>query len=611
VVAELKRTKLVILLIDEVHTVVTAGSAEGALGAGNMLKPSLARGELQVLGATTFTEYTKYIEKDAAMERRFQPVKVPEPSAAETLEILYGIRSKYENHHNVVIEDDALRAAAELSERHISDRFLPDKAIDLVDQSSSRAQVMGLEYSPEVVDLKSKLEKLTTAKSKALRQKDFRKAMTFKREEKRLNKKLRTGLHKLRVKMAKIKKLSEVSENQTLQPIATVDKKMVVECVSIWTRTPIHEVTSDELATLNEIRDKMNEVVIAQELAVECVACAVRRARTALRPEGRPLANFLFCGPTGVGKTELAKVCCTFFFGSSDRMVRFDMSEYTERHSVAKMIGSPPGYQGYEDTGRLTESVRNTPYTMILFDEVEKAHPWVHNVFLQILEDGRLSDGKGRLVDFCNTLIIMTSNIGSDKVDWFFSEEGKTDWYKNHLWRYPNKTKAEHLLTLVYPSLQLKFKPEILNRIDEVVVFESMNLCAAWQIAMLMVDKLDARLNDKLGIGILISIEACQKIAKDHFEPEFGARPIRRAVTKIIEDPITDLLLYKKVKRGDYLIFHTKDVENEPVEMRFVIPGDRPDRDESGNVKIWTLARESMPKTAATMKKLYAPKDGQ
>ena len=606
VVAELKRTKLVILLIDEVHTVVTAGNAEGSLGAGNMLKPALSRGELQVLGATTFVEYSKYIEKDAAMERRFQPVKVPEPSVVDTVQILYGLRDKYENHHNVVIEDSALKAAAELAARHIHDRFLPDKAIDLVDQSASRAQIMGLESSPEILGFKKDLDKIKTQKKGALQSKNFRDLVVCKREEKRLNRKIRSGLKKLK---GEITKTNSLQENQSLKILVTVDERSVLECVSIWTRIPISEITPNTGVEIKELMTKMNAAVIAQERAVSVVANAIRRCRVGLNPEGRPIANLFFVGPTGVGKTELAKVVTSFFFGSSEKMVRFDMSEFAERHSIAKLIGSPPGYQGYDEPGRLTDAIRNNPFSLLLFDEIEKAHSWVQNLFLQILEDGRLSDGKGRSVDFCNTIVVLTSNIGADNVDWFYSEEGKEDWYKNHLWQYPGKTKTDHLLDLVYPDLQRKFKPEILNRIDEIVVFDSIDLNAAWFIVYSMVGKLDARVYKKLGVGILITIAACKKIAEDNFDRAYGARPIRRAITKIIEDPMTILVLRGRLRRNHYLIFNS--LKNGPVEFRFVRDGDCPERDEFGKVKMWTLGRESCPEKARVLRRLYAPKEEQ
>ena len=606
VIAESKRTKLVILLIDEVHTIITAGNAEGSLGAGNMLKPALSRGELQVLGATTFVEYSKYIEKDAAMERRFQPVKIPEPNVVDTVQILYGLRDKYENHHNVVIENNALKTAAELAARHIHDRFLPDKAIDLVDQSASRAQIMGLESSPEILGFKKDLDKIKTQKKGALQSKNFRDLVVCKREEKRLNRKIRNGLKKLK---DEITKTNSLQENQSLKILVTVNERSVLECVSIWTRIPISEITPNTGVEIKELMAKMNTAVIAQERAVSVVANAIRRCRVGLNPEGRPITNFFFVGPTGVGKTELAKVVTSFFFGSSKKMIRFDMSEFAERHSIAKLIGSPPGYQGYDEPGRLTDAIRNNPFSLLLFDEIEKAHSWVQNLFLQILEDGRLSDGKGRSVDFCNTIIVLTSNIGADNVDWFYSKKGKKDWYKNHLWQYPDKTKTDHLLDLVYPDLQRKFKPEILNRIDEIVVFDSIDLNAAWFIVYSMIDKLDARVYKKLSIGILITIAACKKIAENNFDRAYGARPIRRAITKVIEDPMTILVLRGRLRRNHYLIFNS--LKNGPVEFRFVRDGDCPERDEFNKVKMWTLGRESCPEKARVLRRLYAPKEEQ
>ena len=539
---EVKKAGDVILFIDENHTIVGAGSAEGAIDAANILKPMLARGEIQLVGATTIEEYRKYIEKDAALERRFSPVTVNEPSEKDTIEILKGLRDKYEAHHNVKITDEAIDASVKLSVRYINDRFLPDKAIDLIDEASSRARIKTYTEPNELKKLQEEIEKISKDKEEAVRSQKFEKAATLRDKEKELKEKL--------------EKQEEKWKNKNTKNIINIAEENIAEVISSWTGIPVNKITENENQRLKNLEKSLHERVIGQEEAVQAVAKAVRRGRVGLNDPKRPIGSFLFLGPTGVGKTELSKALAESLFGDENSMIKIDMSEYMEPHSVSKLIGSPPGYIGYEEGGQLTEKIRRKPYSVILLDEIEKAHPDVMNMLLQILEDGRLTDSNGRTVNFKNTVIIMTSNIGArlitDKKLLGFSNtisNNETD-----------KKEYENIKKEVMGELKREFRPELINRIDEIIVFHKLQDEEINQIINIMLNDVKKRLKEqKYEIEFEDSIK--DLIASKGIDKNFGARPLRRTIQNIIEDKIADFILDGKVKKNALITVKSVDGE--------------------------------------------------
>jgi ATP-dependent Clp protease ATP-binding subunit ClpC len=531
IMAEIRAAGNIILVIDEIHTLVGAGAIQGSMDASNMLKPALARGELQCVGATTLDEYRKHIERDAALERRFQPIKVGEPSVAETIEILYGLRSAYEQHHRLTISDAALEAAATLSDRYINDRFLPDKAIDLIDEAGSRVRVMNSQTPPEVKELKKQLPAVTKEKDAAVREQDFDKAG-----------KLRDRELEIEAEIAE----ATINKSQVkISPIVTEED--IAHIVANWTGVPVSKLTESESELLLHMEDTLHQRLIGQEEAVTAVSRAIRRARVGLKNPNRPIASFIFSGPTGVGKTELTKALATYFFGSEEAMIRLDMSEFMERHTVSKLIGSPPGYVGYDEGGQLTEAVRRRPYTVVLFDEIEKAHPDVFNMMLQILEDGRLTDAKGRTVDFKNTLLIMTSNIGSRVIEkgggglgFEFSENFADVQYNR-------------VRNLVNEELKQFFRPEFLNRLDDIIVFRQLNKEEVKQIGDLMLREVFSRLSEQ-GITLSVTEKFKELLVAEGYNPSYGARPLRRAIMRLLEDVLAEEMLSGKLKEGQKAI---------------------------------------------------------
>jgi len=531
IMAEIRAAGNIILVIDEIHTLVGAGAIQGSMDAANMLKPALARGELQCVGATTLDEYRKHIERDAALERRFQPIKVGEPSVAETIEILYGLRSAYEQHHRLTISDAALEAAATLSDRYINDRFLPDKAIDLIDEAGSRVRVMNSQTPPEVKELKKQLPAVTKEKDAAVREQDFDKAGKLRDRELEIETEIAAAtINKSQVKTS---------------PIVTEED--IAHIVANWTGVPVSKLTESESELLLHMEDTLHQRLIGQEEAVTAVSRAIRRARVGLKNPNRPIASFIFSGPTGVGKTELTKALATYFFGSEEAMIRLDMSEFMERHTVSKLIGSPPGYVGYDEGGQLTEAVRRRPYTVVLFDEIEKAHPDVFNMMLQILEDGRLTDAKGRTVDFKNTLLIMTSNIGSRVIEkgggglgFEFSENFADVQYNR-------------VRNLVNEELKQFFRPEFLNRLDDIIVFRQLNKEEVKQIGDLMLREVFSRLSEQ-GITLSVTEKFKELLVAEGYNPSYGARPLRRAIMRLLEDVLAEEMLSGKLKEGQKAI---------------------------------------------------------
>ena len=528
---EVKKAGDVILFIDEIHTIVGAGSAEGAVDAANILKPLLARGEVQVIGATTLNEYRKYIEKDSALERRFSPVTVNEPTSEDTIKILEGIRDKYEAHHNVKITQEAIEAAVELSVRYINDRFLPDKAIDLIDEASSRVRMRAYTQPDSIKKLEEEISRVMQDKEDAIRMQDFEKAA-----------KLRDKGHSLEEKLEKEK---QKWENKNSKAIITLTQEDIAEVISSWTRIPVKKLTQDENEKLKHLEEALHQRVIGQNEAVEAVAKAIRRGRVGLKDPNRPIGSFLFLGPTGVGKTELSKALAESLFGNEEAMIRVDMSEYMEPHSVAKLIGSPPGYVGYDDGGQLTEKIRRQPYAVILFDEIEKAHPDVMNMLLQILDDGRLTDSTGRMVNFKNTVIIMTSNVGArlitDKKSLGFTninQDGKEEQKE-----YEN-TKKE-----VMAELKRQFKPEFINRIDEIIVFHKLQNEEMKQIINIMLKQVQERLKAQ-DMQVEITEEVKEKVLEKGVDNNYGARPLKRAIQSMIEDKIAEAILDGKIQAG-------------------------------------------------------------
>ncbi|KXG74819.1 ATP-dependent Clp protease ATP-binding subunit [Thermotalea metallivorans] len=537
VMEELRKAGNVILFIDEMHTMIGAGAAEGAIDASNILKPALARGELQAIGATTLDEYRKHVEKDPALERRFQPIIVEEPTVEETMQILKGLRDKYEAHHRVKITDEALKAAAELSHRYITDRFLPDKAVDLIDEAASRVRLQMVTQPPELKDLEEKLEELLKEKEEAISAQDFEKAAKIRDEEKKIKDELANRKNNWRVE-------------QTDQ--ATVGEDEVAQIVSGWTGIPVSKLAQEESERLLNIEKILHQRVIGQEEAVNAVAKAVRRARVGLKDPKRPIGSFIFLGPTGVGKTELSKALAEALFGDEEAMIRIDMSEYMEKHTVSRLVGSPPGYVGYDEGGQLTEKVRRKPYSVILFDEIEKAHPDVFNILLQILDDGRLTDAKGRTVDFKHTVVIMTSNVGAHtiKKQTTLGFTGNTENEK--------KDAYEKMKENVMGELKRTFRPEFLNRIDEIIVFHALEEEHIQQIVELMIRDLSKRMRE-INISIEVSEKARKLLAEKGFDQAYGARPLKRAITKMVEDQLSEEMLKGRITKNDDILV---DVEN-------------------------------------------------
>ena len=530
-IREVKTAGNIILFLDELHTIIGAGGAEGAIDASNILKPSLARGEMQLIGATTLTEYRKYIEKDAALERRFQPVTVEEPTEDECIRILEGLKEKYEAHHDVEIEEDALKAAVHMSCRYINDRFLPDKAIDVLDESCSKVKLRGFKVPENIVGTEIRCGKLEQEKEAALKAGDIEKASELHREQKEAEKKLEQAKKRFNKKNEKKK--------------VPVTEEDVADVISMWTRIPVTRLNESESERLKKLDKTLEKRVIGQEEAIQALSKAVKRGRVGLKDPARPIGSFLFLGPTGVGKTELSKALAEALFGNEEDMIRVDMSEYMEKHSVSKMIGSPPGYVGHEDGGQLSEKVRRNPYSVILFDEIEKAHPDVFNILLQVLDDGHITDSQGRKVDFRNTVIIMTSNAGAKaiiepkKLGFTQQEDQKAD-YK--------RMKAN-----VMDEVKQLFRPEFLNRIDEIIVFHPLNEDNMKKIVGLMCKEVVQRAKEQLEIILVVRDSVKKHIVETGSDKKYGARPLRRAVQSQLEDKLAEALLNGEIKRGDHV----------------------------------------------------------
>nr|YP_009122131.1 ATP-dependent Clp protease [Vertebrata lanosa]AJH65889.1 ATP-dependent Clp protease [Vertebrata lanosa] len=537
---EIKSANNVVLVIDEVHTLIGAGAAEGAIDAANLLKPALARGELQCIGATTLEEYRKHIEKDAALERRFQPVLVGEPSVEETIEILFGLRDRYEKHHQLKMSDAALAAAAKYANQYISDRFLPDKAIDLIDEAGSRVRLLNSQLPPAARELDKELRAVLKTKDEAIRAQKYEKAEQYRAREMEI---------KAQIAAIAQSKSSE-PDLQLEDPVVTEDD--IAEIVAFWTGIPVTKLTKSESEKLMHMEDTLHGRIIGQEEAVVAVSRAIRRARVGLKNPNRPIASFIFSGPTGVGKTELTKALASYFFGAQEAMVRLDMSEYMERHTVSKLIGSPPGYVGYSEGGYLTEAVRKRPYTVILFDEIEKAHPDIFNLLLQILEDGRLTDAKGRTIDFKNTLLIMTSNIGSKVIEkgggslGFELGESQVD------------SQYNRIKSLVNEELKQYFRPEFLNRLDEIIVFRQLTKEEVREIADLMLEEVFERIKQQ-EISLSVTDRFKNKLVDEGYNPSYGARPLRRAVMRLLEDVLAEEVLSGKIQAGDSAVVDVSD----------------------------------------------------
>ncbi|WP_102693520.1 ATP-dependent Clp protease ATP-binding subunit [Rummeliibacillus pycnus] len=535
VMDEIRQAGNVILFIDELHTLIGAGGAEGAIDASNILKPSLARGELQCIGATTLDEYRKYIEKDAALERRFQPIQVDEPSVEEAIQIIKGLRDRYEAHHRVKITDAAIEAAAKMSDRYISDRFLPDKAIDLIDEAGSKVRLRSFTTPPDLKELEQQLDSLHSEKMAAVQSQEFEKAASLRDTEQKLKDKLNTT--KKEWKEAQGKAESKVTVND------------IAEVVSMWTGVPVSKLAQEESEKLLHLEEELHKRVVGQGEAVEAISRAIRRARAGLKDPKRPIGSFIFLGPTGVGKTELARALAEVMFGDEDAMIRVDMSEYMEKHSTSRLVGSPPGYVGFDEGGQLTEKVRRKPYSVILLDEIEKAHPDVFNILLQVLDDGRLTDSKGRVVDFRNTVVIMTSNIGAEALK-----------YRKSLGFGAQSAlqSQENAKNVMMEELKKAFRPEFLNRIDEMIVFHSLEKEELNQIVVLMAKTLTKRLEEQ-NITLELTPAAIEKIAKEGYDPQYGARPLRRAIQKHVEDRLSEEILKGTVLTGQRVVFDVKD----------------------------------------------------
>ncbi len=536
IVNEIKSAGDVIIFIDELHTIVGAGAAEGAIDAANILKPSLARGEFQCIGATTLNEYRKHIEKDAALERRFQPILVEEPSLEESIEILKGIRDRYEAHHGVKISDQAIEVAVRLSSRYISDRFLPDKAIDLIDEAASKVRLASYVLPPEIKEQEARLEDIIKEKEEAINAQEYEKAATLRDEEQQLKDKI---------------------ENQRKEWISkrnvaagAVSEEEIAVIISSWTGIPVSRLAMEESERLLHLEDVLHKRVIGQNEAVKAIARAVRRARAGLKNPKRPIGSFVFLGPTGVGKTELARALAEAMFASEDAVIRLDMSEYMEKHAVSRMIGSPPGYVGYDEGGQLTEKVRRKPYSVILLDEIEKAHPDVFNILLQVLEDGRMTDGQGRTVDFRNTIIIMTSNVGVENL-----QKNKTMGFTRAVDEAEDYNRMKEK---VLEQLKHTFRPEFVNRIDELIVFQSLTEGELKEIIDLLVNDLSNRIENN-GYKLQLTDAARSLILKEGYEPAYGARPLKRAIQKLVEDKVSEEILKKTVEPGDSIMVDAED----------------------------------------------------
>ena len=541
VISEAQNDGDVLLFIDEIHTIIGAGGAEGALDAANILKPSLARGELQIIGATTVDEYRKYIEKDSALERRFQPVMVDEPSEEETMDILRGIRHKYEEFHNVVITDGAVEAAVKMSERYINDRFLPDKAIDLIDEASSklRLRLTSIEEPTDIRKTEKNIGELETKKELAIIEEDFEKASELNKKEQRARKKLE-----------KLKAAEAPAENEKKPEVREAD---IADVVSSWTKIPVQKLTEAESVRIKNLESILHERIVSQDEAVKAVSRAIKRGRVGIKDPKRPIGSFMFLGPTGVGKTELSKALAEAVFGSENALIRVDMSEYMEKHSVSKMIGSPPGYVGFEEGGQLSEKVRRNPYSVVLFDEIEKAHPDVFNILLQVLDDGCITDAQGRKVDFKNTIIIMTSNAGAQniiapKMLGFMAAEDADASYKGMKQR-------------VMDEVRQMFKPEFLNRIDEIIVFRQLTRENMGRIVDIMLKDVTGRMKSQMDITAEISDDAKQLLIERGYDEKYGARPLKRVIQSLVEDNIAEEVLDGNIKAGDTVLI-TADPEN-------------------------------------------------
>ena len=539
VINEVETAGNVLLFIDELHTIIGAGGAEGALDASNILKPALARGDVQVIGATTIEEYRKYIEKDAALERRFQPVQVEEPTEEESIEILKGLRKLYEKHHHVQITDEGVEASVRLSARYVNDRFLPDKAIDLMDEAAAKARLGMMHGSDEMMQLNREIHQTELDMEHALQEGDIEKARTWKET--------RENLQASREKLEK--KNRRVSKNK----VPVVGENEIADVVAGWTKIPVSRLTESEASRLQKLEETLHKRVIGQEEAVSAVSKAVRRGRVGLKDPKRPIGSFLFLGPTGVGKTEVSKALAEAVFGNEESMIRVDMSEYMEKHSVSKMIGSPPGYVGHEDGGQLSEKVRRNPFSVILFDEIEKAHPDVFNILLQVLDDGHITDSQGRKVDFKNTIIIMTSNAGAQsiiepkKLGFGAKEDEKQD--------------HERMKASVMEEVKRIFKPEFLNRIDETIVFRALNKDDMKKIIGIMVRDLQKRCKEQLQIDLVVREAAKESIVEKAYDRKYGARPLRRKLQDEVEDRLADALIRGEIHTGDRVIVTTKNKE--------------------------------------------------
>ncbi|MCU1461128.1 MAG: NDP-hexose 4-ketoreductase [Acidimicrobiales bacterium] len=536
VLKEIRTRGDIILFIDELHTLVGAGAAEGAIDAASILKPMLARGELQTIGATTLDEYRKHLEKDAALERRFQPIKVEEPSVAHTIEILKGIRDRYEAHHRVTITDQALVAAANLSDRYISDRHLPDKAIDLIDEAGSRMRIRRMSTPPDYKEIEDEISRVRHEKEQAIENQKFEQAAKLRDQEKSLLERKTEKERELKV--------------EGIDLFDEVDEESIAEVLALWTGIPVYKLTEEETAKLLRMEEELHKRVIGQEDAIKAVSQAIRRTRAGLKDPKRPSGSFIFLGPSGVGKTELAKTLAEFLFGDEDSLIQLDMSEYMEKHTVSRLVGSPPGYVGYEEGGQLTEAVRRKPFSVVLFDEVEKAHPDVFNTLLQILEDGRLTDAQGRAVDFKNTVLIMTSNLGT--ADLRKAQIGFA--------RADEAVSYEKMKAKVAEALKQHFRPEFLNRIDDTIVFHELSKMEVTQIVDLMIKRLRTQLEGQ-GLGLELTEGAKLLLADKGYDPSLGARPLRRAIQRSVEDPLSERILWKEFRAGETIIVDAEDEE--------------------------------------------------
>jgi ATP-dependent Clp protease ATP-binding subunit ClpC len=585
VMDEIRQANNIILVIDEMHTLIGAGAAEGAIDAANILKPSLSRGELQVIGATTISEYRKHIEKDAALERRFQPVFVDQPTLSEAVEIIRGLREKYEDHHKLTISDEAIDAAVTLSDRYISDRFLPDKAIDLIDEAASRVRLNNSALPEEGKKLEREIKALVRQKEEAIRAQEFDKATELRDKEAEM----REGLRE--IADAHKKTLDPKNITVTVEDIASV--------VSQWTGIPVSKLTESESDKLMKMEDTLHEQVIGQHEAVVAISKAIRRARVGLKSPDRPIGSFIFCGPTGVGKTELAKTLAQYFFGSVDNMIRLDMSEFMERHTVSKLIGSPPGYVGYNEGGQLTEAIRRKPYSVLLFDEVEKAHPDVFNILLQILDDGRLSDSKGRVVDFKNTIVILTSNVGASGIENPSSIGFGGSAKEEAAARYAK------IKDRVKDAMKQVFRPEFINRLDDTIIFEPLKKEEIRLIVDIMMKELLKRLNDRK-LKLELTDEVKDFLAEEGYDPTYGARPLRRVLQRRLEDPLSEALLMSEYKEGNVIEASLKiteevkdgedgeEIVTKKKEVVFKVTGDLPL--DSFEIRVQSKAKGQMPK---------------